>query len=620
MPPRAAFPRAGRARLSRGAVRCLVRAALLGAASLLVASSPRVSPAAVAQRVRTPTERAARDAQRKFEGYRRSHLPRVAPHQGDCDVTIGRFCYWDDNFGTPLPAERSDVGSARTRLRAALDSLSTLDPSSDYIMGQRVRYALEAGDASSAAALLEQCAATPWWCQALRGLTWHRAGDEVRSAAAFDSVLTAMPDTLRCTWLDLEAWLPSGAHMPDADDSDCVERERLSARVFWLAAPLLSWRPNATRDEFLSRRTMAAIISRTATPHRMSWGSDLDEMALRFGWPELWAREDTPPAATITSPEVRVLGHEPTPSFSFVPNRHALESPFEASPGDWELSGGRAPSMRYAPGWLTLMDTIPVQIARFSRADGDSMVIVAVYDARAFLGDMDTTASDGNATVGAGNAAVDDGDASAGGTDTALSAAAILAVAADSTLASSQAAGSPSGAMTLAAVSRPAIAAVEVIDSASERAARWRGGVVPLSRAALVSDLLVGIAGAAAPLVMLDSAARHAIAALRVSAGDTIALYWESYARATPAHPAHVALRLFPLSAGFLNRIGRWFGLAHADPPISLAWVDPGRADAEVGRSLRIGIPDVPRGRYRIELVVEAGGGRGTAARVIQVR
>ena len=571
----------------------MARVALLAATSLLAASLTRVPLAAGAQR--SSAERAARDAQRDFESYRRNRLPRVAARGGNCDLTIGRFCYWDDNHDRPFPTEAPAIGRERARLRAALDSLAAEDSSSDYIAGQRVRYALEAGDTLAATSLLESCAATPWWCLALRGLAWHHAGLEPRSVATFDSMLAAMPDTLRCEWLDVDEWLPSGTHLSEAKHPDCSERERLSARVLWLAAPLLTWRREATRDELLARRTLLATLYGTRTPHRIAWGSDLVEVALRFGWPDRWAREEES-VNSFAAPEIRVVGHEPTPSFAFVPDRHALESPLEASPDDWKLVESRKPSMRYAPGWLTMIDTLPVQVARFRRADGDSMLVVAAFDAHPTLAD------------------------SASPSDPTLRAAALVAVAAESTLALGESRGSSRGAITLAAASRAVLAAVEIVDSSHARAARWRGAVQPLDRSALLSDILVGIAGAAAPPILLDSAAPHAIAPLRVSAGDTIALYWESYARPTPDAPARVALRLVPLSAGFMTRVARALGLGRAKPPVSLAWSDPGREAGEVGRSLRVAIPDVPRGRYRIELVVQAGGKRGRTARVIVVR
>ncbi len=570
--------------------------------------------------------------QRTFESYRRFQLPRVVPRGGNCDVTIGRFCYWDNNDDTPLPAEREGVIRARERLRASLDSLAALDSTSDYIAGQSVRYALEAHDAQAAIAFLDDCDATPWWCLALRGLTWHRAGSESRSTAAFDSALAIMPDAFRCEWLDVEKWLPPGTHLRDDDHDDCAGREQAARHVLWLAAPLLTWQPEATRNELLARRTLLRILRGTATPHRLGWGSDLVEVSLRFGWPDSWAREDEEVNSLVTPPGIRVVGEEPKPSFSFVPARHALESPLEAAPDDWQLDGNRKPPMRYAPGWLTMIDTLPVQIARFLRG-GDSMLVVAAFDARVMLADSivatarspDGNGSEEQVASSAAPGASSTGmlGASPGTPDSAAAprAAALLAVSAESTLAASEAARDTSGAILLASTRRPVLAAVEVRDSAHSRAARWRGSVQPLDSTALLSDILVGLAaGGAPPPILLDSAASRAIAPLVVSAGDTIALYWESYAHASTEHPARVRLRLVPLSSGFFGRVAHALGLKHKEPPVSLAWADPGDPGSQPGRALRVAIPDVPDGSYRIELVIEAGGRQGSAAREIVVR
>lgn len=571
---------------------------MLASASLLAAALPRVPGKADAQRPRTPAEREARDAQRSFESYRRFQLPRIVPRGGSCDVTIGRFCYWDNNDDSRLPAERSSVIRARERLRGSLDSLRALDSTSDYIAGQSVRYALEADDANAAIAVVDGCAATRWWCLALRGLVWHRMGGESRSAAAFDSALATMPDALRCEWLDVEKWLPSGTHLLKDDHDDCAERADAAKEVLWLAAPLLTWQPEATRNELLARRTLLRILRGTSTPHQMGWGSDMVEVALRFGWPDSWAREDEPINSLVTPAGIRVVGEEPKPSFSFVPDRHALESPLEAAPDDWRLDGNHKPPMRYAPGWLTRIDSLPVQIARFLRAGGDSMLVVAAFDARMTLADSDSTMSASTPHAGA-----------------------LLAVSADSTLAAGSALGDSAGAVVLESVRRPVLAAVEVMDSANSRAARWRGSVQPLDSAALVSDILVGIAtGGAPPPILLGSAVPRAIAPLAVSAGDTIALYWESYTNATREHPARVRLRLIPLSSGFFGRVAHALGLKHREPPVSLAWDDPGGPGAQPGRALRVAIPDVPGGSYRIELVVEADGRQESAARKIVVR
>lgn len=590
MPPRDAVPQAGvhAARRNGGAVRRAATAALMAVASLGAPVLPATPMRADAQGARSRAESAARRDQRRFEQYRRFLLPTVPPRDGRCDVRIGRFCYWDDNHDPRIRAERPEVLRARARLRASLDSLAAIDPTSDFIAGQQVRYALEAGDVAGAVALTAHCAASPWWCHALRGLALHRAGRETASASVFDSALAAMPNAQRCAWLDVGRWLPSGAHLADSTHT-CAARERASERVFWLAAPLLTWKPDAMRDEMLARRTLGVILAGTAIPHRLGWGSDLAEMSLRYGWPDQWAREEDP-GLLPTGPDISVLGNEPRPSFSFLPDRHALDAPFDAEPEDWRLTGDREATMRYAPGWLRAIDTLSVQIARFRRAGGDSMVVVAAYDA---------------------------GDSLRGDT---VSAAALLSagIAPGSTLAFARGDASPQGAIVLEAPARRALAAVEVVDSARRRAARWRAGIAPLPGTTLVSDLLVGVAVPDGPPT-LKRHARFAIAPLRVTARDTIALYWESYARASPGAPARVTLRLTPLSAGLFRRVARGLGLAQAREPLALAWDDPGTPDSASARSLRVGIPDVPAGRYRIELVIEAAGSRGVASRVLVV-
>lgn len=545
---------------------------------------------ASAQSVASLPERTARHAQRDFEYMRRALLPQVSARTGGCDITIGDMCYWDDNDDAPLPAERPRIAAARHQLRASLDSLGAIDSTNDYIAGQRVRYDVEAGDTAGASAAVRHCAATPWWCHALRGLVAHRAGAEAVSAAAFDSALAEMPDTLRCAWLDVRLWLPSGARVDRRPDSgNCAARAVSSARVFWMAAPLLTWRRNSARDEYLSRRTLAKLLSGTVTPQYSSWRWDSEELMLRFGWPDQWAREEAP-VGSMNFLDASVMGDEPRPSFSVVPDRRALESPFTARPGDWRLSGDRGAFMRYAPGWLRSIDTLPVQIARFRRS-GDSMVVVAAYDGHALL-DSGSTTLVAAASLSAG-------------------------LEAESTLALGATTSAPTGAVVLEAPARPALASVEVFDSVGGRAARWRAGLAPLPESAPISDLLVGKAGTAADPSSPDGAARTAVSRLSFTMRDTLTLYWETYVKPPPGTRTRITVRLTK-AAGVLGRVGRALGLAHAQAGPGVSWEDA-EADSIPGRSLRFGLKDVPPGRYRVEVTVETTHSHGTAARDIDV-
>jgi hypothetical protein len=530
-------------------------------------------------------EHEARSAQRGFESTRRMRLPVTSPHGSPCEVTIGRLCYWDDNDDTPLPAEPLAIHREREKLRDALARAAANAPESDWIVGQRVRYALEAHDTADARAIVAACTSTPWWCHALTGLVQHTYGEDSLAAIAFTAALSAMPNAQRCEWLDVRPWLPSDAAKP-LKRASCDARAEAAERLFWVAAPLLTWRPTAARNEWLSRKALATLLRGTALPSGLGWGDDIAEVSLRFGWPVRWAREDRDPR--MGDPfNVPVMGHEPTPSWSFVPSAHAIAHPDSAAPEDWTLTHATDPPMRYAPAGLRRIVPLAVQVARFRR--DSAMRVVAAYDI------TDTLLADST---------------------TAAIPAAVIGVAPDSTLARARGdSGSVRGTLVLDAAPRAALAAVEVVDSTHALAARWRAGLAPLSPDALVSDILVGRAGDGPVPTTLEGALPFATASLSVPTGSTLALYWELYAHPTAAAPVTVTLRVVPHRPGLGSRVARVFGLAHEKTPIALQWRDPGTPDGNLGRSLRLALPSVQPGRYRLELVVAGDTLRGRATR-----
>jgi hypothetical protein len=536
-------------------------------------------------------EHDARSAQRAFEAFRRFRLPSTQPHGNTCEVTIGRLCYWDDNDDPPLPVEPHAIAGARRKLRATLDSAARTAPHSDWIIGQRIRYALDARDGPAADSLVRSCTATPWWCAALAGLVWHTGGLEEDASRAFALALRTMPDTLRCAWLDIRLWLPSDARRL-VKHASCEAHARVADRLFWLAAPLLTWHADAARNEWLARHTMARLTEGTALPSGLSWGDDVVETSLRFGWPSHWAREDQ--FGTALDPlNVPVVGHEATPSWSFVPAAHALAAPEHAAPGDWVLSGTVAPPMRYAPGWLREIAPLTVQLARFRR--DSAMRVVAAYEV------ADTTFADS--------------------IETAVPAALVAATPEGAATIMHGPPGKRYGALLLTARPTTGIVAVELVDSAHARAARWRSGIAPIAPDALVSDLLIGRAGAGPIPSTLDAALPLAVASLRFPEGSTLALYWECYASASPDHPFTVTLRLVPQRASFGSRLAHAFGFGHRGTPISMRWTDvgTGRADSTAGRSLRLALPNIAPGRYRLELVVAGNAAHGRATRELEI-
>lgn len=534
-------------------------------------------------------EREARAAQRAFEAYRRSRLPTLPRHDGPCDVTIGRLCYWDNNEEPPPPSEPGSIAAERTRLRARLDSAARRAPGNDWIIGQRIRYALEAHDTAAARALAATCDGTPWWCAALDGLVRHSTGDEAGAGERFRAALAQMPDTLRCAWMDVTLWLP-GEVARSLRHAACAERERAARRLFWVAAPLLSWHPEATGNEWFARHTIAMLARGTALASGLVWGDDIAQMALRFGWPTHWTRELIP-GPTVDPFQIPIVGHEPTPSWSFVPGARAIAAPATARPEDWDLLGATTPAMRYAPAGLHRLSPLAVQLARFRR--DSAMQIVAAYEAvdRVFID-----------SAGAGRPAM------------------IVMTAPESTSAmASGPAGTLHGVFTLEMPRQAALAAVEVVDSVHAVAARWRAGVEPLPDSALVSDLLVGLAGDTAVPTTLDGAAPLAIGALEVPADATLALYWECYAPAAPDRPVTVTLRLVPERRSFGARLLRAIGIGRKTTPIAMHWVDTGHPDGSVGRSLRLALASAAPGRYRLELVVAGSAQRGRATRTLVI-
>jgi hypothetical protein len=522
------------------------------------------------------TRAAARTAQREFESLRRARLPVTYGGTPECQVTIGRICYWDDNGDPPLPPEPERISEEREELLQTLTAAAERAPSDDWIAGQRVRYLIEAGRPREAAETAHACRGTAWWCAALRGLALHRGGDDVTSNAAFDTALAELPEHERCRWTDLSSWL-SGKAASHYRRLDCAERESMDERIWWLAQPLAIHPGRDVRAELLSRRTMVELLRDAATPYTMRWSDDLATVLLRYGWPTSWARSDDGRSYLLGTADRSLIGHEPTPSFLVVPSEHAIADPTVAREEDWTLTARSAP-MRYAPAYVTAIVPLAHQLARFRR--GDSTLVVAAYDV---------------------------------GTDSAwrahaLQAALVLASSPDRVESERIHAGADThGVLSAVVPSRPLLLSLELFAPDARRAARARYGLAPLAPSSVLSDILL-LAPDATPRPAegrLDEILPSARGTATVTAGDTVGLYWECYVAPTPAEPLSVSLRVVPTKDGWLHGLATALHLAGKRTPISLRWSDAGRPDRSAGRSLELGLRDLPPGHYLIELDVQ---------------
>lgn len=302
--------------------------------------------------------REARSAQSAFERTRRFLLPRTNAEVGRrCDEQVGGICYWYDDRELPPPPEGGEIAAARAALLVELGAAAARLPDDPWILGQRIRYLLEAGRGEEALSLTSRCAGHDSWCAALAGLTLHRQGAIAPADSAFSAALALAPAGERCRWLDISLLLERAAAREWRALSCEAQVEQAEA---WLerGRPLLAQHGNSVRTEFLARQAMVRVAAGTVTPYGTRLDDAHRELVLRYGWPIGWSQV---PARGIWG-EASVVGHDPSPSWGLAPR--ALGD----APVDLDAERPRA---RFQPPSLTAIFAIEdVQLARFPRRDG----------------------------------------------------------------------------------------------------------------------------------------------------------------------------------------------------------------------------------------------------------
>jgi hypothetical protein len=517
--------------------------------------------------------RRARSAQASFESVRRANLKReYGGSGGRCDVRIGRFCYWVDDEESEEPAkvpeEPQRIREARTRLLATLDSLAGILPGDGWIAGQRVRYHVEAGDTTASIAAAEACADIDGWCAALAGYAFHAAGAYARADSAFDVALARMPDDARCDWLDLQRVAEDEA-ADRLQDTPCEERAALTARVLWAATPLFLLGVNDVRTEHLARVVRARIEEHAKPAQALSWGSDVEELMIRYGWPAWYTRTDPAPGSMA---EPTIVGHDPTPSFTFFPELSSVDSLVIAPASAWKLKR-RVGRSRYAPAYARAFHELPHQVATFRR--GDSVLVVAEYDAS--------------------------GDTLLGGS--ALEGGLFLSPAPGLVYGERRQLGAR-GALRTIVPRQAMLLSLELLSRDRRAAARVRYGLAlgaaANGRGSL--DFLL-FAPAAGSTRSLEEALERALTGGRLSRSTPLGLYWELYA--DDAQPVVVSLTMEEVGVKWTRRLARTLHLADRGGPIDLRWKDqPDRGARVSPRVMRLDISRLRPGRYHIRLTV----------------
>jgi hypothetical protein len=531
----------------------------------------------------------ARAAQDAFE---QTHRQGLRFYNGGADATceeaIGRICYWNNNGDVPPPAERNDARIERLQLIEILDRAAKATPSDDWVAGMLVRYDIEADRPDSALKAARGCTGTAWWCAALQGLALHTLNEHVAAKTSYDRMLKIMPESMKCEWTEIALWLSADSTAKRAYRArPCAERMKSDERLFRLAQPLWSIPANDLYTELLARHTMSLVHSLGRIPYDLSFGGDLLESQLRYGWPVNWSVQN----GGVADPRPpQVIGHEPTPSYDFLPSQAALANPTAATVADFPLDAKKA-RMRYAPRYASGFKVPPYQIARFRR--GDSTIVAGAYR---LTRDLEMGRAPYNAAF-----VLD-----------AFNGSPPIIVKRDS---------APANAALLAHIgNQDYLGSIEIVAPAGKRAARVRTAVTPLPKSRMVSDMLLLTSGDPSPRPSLESAAAMAYGGNEIDPGATIGLYWETYLAATPSAPVQTSIRALRVGASFLQRMSSALNLSKAVQPVSQRINDPGRPDGAPGRSIALAWPQVPAGEYLLTLVVQNASGKDSTSQIIKVR
>ena len=555
------------------------------------------SPAARSRTVEAPAAdsmrilRAARSAQRDFEAFRRNRLPVGPGMAGPCDIRIGRYCYWrgDGDDDDKRPPEAQAVRERRDALIVSLDTASRILSGDPWLIGQRVRYLVEAERTDDAVRVARtECRATMSWCLALAGYAAHHGGKFTEAESAYADALAAMDSTERCRWLDIADLLEDDLEHRFSP-LDCAARAALARRVLRVGAPMYSVSATDLFTEHLARVTRARMAEQAATPDGEPWGDDERTLMVRYGWPRWYSQSRRQDFGSQLRPSI--TGHDTGLPYNFLPNVTVLEHTGRATSDDWHLDDPRAPT-GYAPSYARTVHTLPSQIARFRR--GDSTLVVAAWDAR-----RDTT------LLGRP-----------------LDAALVIAVDGEQRAIARRSDERVVGHIEAIGLIDSGLVSLELLATKDRRAARERVGILPRTTGRVaVSDLLLYSSSAESPYelgAVRDSALASDVAPM----SRTLGVFWETYGLRPEGEPVTFTLTVEQVGVGWLQRAAERLHFTDPTTGLRVQWQEvPQRVNGVAGRGVRVDLSRLRPGRYRLQLAVEASGDPTvTSVREIDVR
>ncbi len=529
--------------------------------------------------------RAAHRAQGDFESLRRRLLPRTELVAATgCNAVVGRYCFVQQ-VASDAPQEALEVVAARRRLLTTLDSLGTIIPGDRWILGQRVRYLIEAGRPQAADSLGVACAnaatvrATTSWCFALVGYTAQLYGKFPRADGAFSLALDELSEAERSQFEDLALFLGGGAAKPYRG-ADGEARDTATAAFWRLVQPLYLTGVNDLRTELLARITRMHIEQDSRTVMGDWFRGDDRETLLRYGI-ALWYSQGELPRGAFGPPPIAGIRRQP--SFNFFPDEHVFTSPDQLTPDDWEFQNvENGPT--YAPMWASSFDPlVHHQVALFRR--GDSAFIVASFM-------VNDEAARGEARrAGIFAAAVDRGGVLEPFGTTIEKA-------------------TPKIVSTLMAPWRPMIVSLEVLDSANGAAERARfAPKLPVGGARLsLSDLLLYSPKDSTSPKSVADAVPLALHSLRAPNNRQIGVFWEAYGVRPEGETFNYALAVEPVDQGLIHRALVGLHVMDPDRGLNLQWREtPSIANGIASRGLIVDLSRLKPGRYCVRLMLTSG-------------
>lgn len=515
-------------------------------------------------------------------------LPRFYVGTADHCLIVGRFCEWHPNLKDyVVPGEGRNIRKARAELLADLEKAAAAIPGDDWIAGQRIRYLTEAND-TAAVSVARACRATKWWCDALLGFALHVAGNYLAADSAYALALEGMPTPTRCHWLNLAPLLDDDIRGTYRKMS-CPQREVIDARIWWVADPLYMVPGNERRTEHFSRVLHTVLQSQSANTYGSSWGGDLAELILRFGWAEKWTQEPSPSMYPSSTPAI--TGHEREPGYHFFLTQPPPDSLALITDSVFDIYQF-PPREQYAPVYTRGFVRLDAQVARFRR--GDSTKVIAAYDVTA---------------------------------DTIFGrkkfAAALIAMGDEATTPSATTVGeSPTkNVLTVSTPWKSQLIGVELLAADSAGAARWRSGFaeIPLDSGRIsVSDLLF-VDGAPSLPGNLEEAIPRAHGGTKFRRNQRVGLYWELYGQAAADSALPISLTIIPVDEGLLRRTFRALRIAPKLTPLNIRWQENGASGVLSPRAVLLDLSLVPAGKYAVKLEVGPSPGAVTQ-RVIEVK